>query len=407
MKYLKYVLAVASFGLFLPIASLAQQMFEGEPEARHSVVIEGYLPAFGDLVKIENDDDPSTDADLAVYYIDADFRRRAFPNQRIYESWYGDFSGVQEISAEDMAKIRLAGNIRYRPGTRLIKIPSIPKVYAVEPGGVLRWIETEAAAKALFGDDWSQRVDDVSETFFTEYTEGTPLVAPLWPTGTMVRRASDTALFVIDGMYKRHVRPGIASQIRAQERHIIETSSDLSGYDDGGDIFDGENKLVDTGEYYYVETLSPPVFDFPVTPTTVAAGEDVVLYVLRATSGMPIILRGMSVRMTGVWSGSESLVTDLRWVDAYTDNLFGIRQLESTGAAEETMTISGAYTMPENQSRVIMLKGRVSENAPEGHVITTRLHRDTFNVADGGNGKRFGNFWPAGEFPRFEMEVGR
>ena len=115
----------------------------------------------------------------------------------------------------------------------------------------------------------------------------------------------------------------------------------------------------------------------------------------------------MSVHMTGVWNGSEPLVTDLRWEDAYSDNLFGIRQLESTGAAEETMTISGAYTMPENQSRVIMLRGRISESAPEGHVIHTRLHRDTFNVADGGNGNRFSSFWPATDFPEYSLTVTR
>jgi len=408
MRYLKYILALASCGLLLPFASLADlQMYEGEPEARHSVVIEGYLPVFGDLVKIADDHDPATSTDEAVYYIDSDLRRRAFPNQRVYESWYADFSQVQEITAADMANIRLAGTIRYRPGTRLIKIPSIPKVYAVEPGGVLRWIETEAAAKALYGNDWAHRVDDVSEALFSGYSEGAPIVAPLFPTGTLLRRASDTAMFVIDGMYKRHIMPAAVAQIRAQERHVIGMSSDLSEYEDSGAVVGEEIKLNDTAEIYFVETLSPPVFDFPVTPTQVNAGEDATLYVLRATSGIPIILRGMNVSLTGAWDGSKPLITDLRWEDAYSDNLFGIRQLESPGAAEETVAISGAYTMNENQSRVIILKGRIAADAPEGRVITSHLQRSTFNVANGGNGARLASFWPVSEFPEFEMTIQR
>ena len=380
-------------------------MFEGAAPGLSSVADEGYLPVFGDLVKIADDHDPATSADEAVYYIDSDLRRRAFPNQKVYESWYADFSQVQEIGASDMADIRLAGNIRYRPGTRLIKIPSIPKVYAVEPGGMLRWIETEAVAKALYGNDWARRVDDVSEAFFTGYTEGAPLVAPLYPTGTLLRRASDTALFVIDGMYKRHIMPGAVSTIRAQDRYVVATSGSLAEFEDASGVVGDEIKLTDSAELYCVETLSPPVFDFPVTPTQVQAGEDSTLYVLRATSGMPIILRGMSVTLTGVWDGDVPLVTDLRWEDAYSDNLFGIKQLESPGSAEETMAISGAYTMSENQSRVIILKGRIAADAPAGHVITSRLQRGTFNVADGGNGNRLGSFWPTTEFPRFEMAV--
>ncbi len=407
MRYLKYALALASFGLLTPFAAFAVPMFEGPAPGLQSVYMDDYMPQFGDLVKIADDGDPATTADLAVYYIDADLSRRAFPNQRVFESWYEDFSDVQEISAADMAKIRLAGNIRYRPGTRLIKIPSIPKVYAVEPGGMLRWIETEQVAKELYGPDWARRVDDVPETFFTEYTEGAPLTAPVWPTGTVVRRPSDTALFLMEGMYKRHLMPGAAALIRAQARNIIEASTDLSEYLDAGDVSTAELKLTDTGESYYVETLPPPSFDFPVTPTEVTAGEDSVLYVLRVTSGMPVILRSMSVTIEGAWQGNEPLITDLRWVDAYDDNLFGTQQLQTPGAADETMTIAGAYTLPENLSRVIMLRGRIASDAPVGHVIRVGLHRDTFNVADGGNGNRLGTFWPLEEFPEYELEVVR
>ena len=63
----------------------------------------------------------------------------------------------------------------YRPGAKLVKIQTDPKVYAVSRNGVLHWVKTEALATALYGANWNTRVDDVPDTFFTNYTVGTPI----------------------------------------------------------------------------------------------------------------------------------------------------------------------------------------------------------------------------------------
>ena len=94
----------------------------------------------GTLIKLEDDKDPATNEDKVVYYFDKEWQRRPFPNQKVYESWYTGFSGVKSITKAEMAEIQLGPPIIYRPGTRLVKIPSIPKVYAVEPNGVLRTV---------------------------------------------------------------------------------------------------------------------------------------------------------------------------------------------------------------------------------------------------------------------------
>lgn len=111
----------------------------------------------------------------AVYYYAENGRRYVFPNERIYYSWFSDFAGVIELTDEELASIPIGGNVTYRPGMRLIKIQSDPKVYAVAPGGVLRWIETEQAAKDLYGMDWSKLVDDVDVSLFVNYSIGEPL----------------------------------------------------------------------------------------------------------------------------------------------------------------------------------------------------------------------------------------
>lgn len=111
----------------------------------------------------------------AVYYYAADNNRYVFPNAKTYNSWFTDFSGVVTISDEELAQIPLKGNVTYRPGIRMVKIQTNPKVYAVEQGGKLRWIETEALAEELYGQDWYQKIDDVPDAFFVNYQEGEPV----------------------------------------------------------------------------------------------------------------------------------------------------------------------------------------------------------------------------------------
>jgi hypothetical protein len=66
--------------------------------------------------------------------------------------------------------------VTYRPGSRLLKIVSDPRVYAVFPGGVLREIPSAAAAVRLYGEGWAKTVNDLSDAFFSDYDIGAPLI---------------------------------------------------------------------------------------------------------------------------------------------------------------------------------------------------------------------------------------
>ncbi len=108
----------------------------------------------------------------AVYYCGADGKRYVFVNDRVYNSWYADFSGVTTVSDADLASIQIGGNATYRPGVRLVKIQTDPKVYAVSRGGIIRWVKTEELATALYGSAWSANVHDIPVAFFTNYAVG-------------------------------------------------------------------------------------------------------------------------------------------------------------------------------------------------------------------------------------------
>lgn len=126
----------------------------------------------GDLIKLPDDKNAATNVDSAVYYFADDGLRYVFPNSKTYFTWYTDFSGVKEIGAEQLGTIGIGGNVTYRPGTRMIKVESDPKVYVVDRGGVRRAIASEGAAVALYGATWNKTIDDVPDGFFSNYIEG-------------------------------------------------------------------------------------------------------------------------------------------------------------------------------------------------------------------------------------------
>jgi hypothetical protein len=108
----------------------------------------------------------------AVYYVGTDGKRHAFPNSKVFFTWYQNFNGVQVITADQLAAYPLGKNVTYRPGVRMVKFTTDPKVYAVAQGGDLRWISTEAIASAYYGASWNQMIDDIPDTFYTNYTFG-------------------------------------------------------------------------------------------------------------------------------------------------------------------------------------------------------------------------------------------
>lgn len=183
----------------------------------------------------------------AVYYYAADGTRYVFPNEKTYKSWYEDFSNVIEISDEELADIPLSGeNITYRPGTYLVKITTDPKVYAVEPNGVLRWIETADLAEELYGSDWESLLHDLPDEFFANYTVGDSISEAVYPAGSLVSLAdSDDVYYINSNGQKQLVTAMDENRFRSE---FVRTASDLSAYEDGEEIAAADSDLIDASQ---------------------------------------------------------------------------------------------------------------------------------------------------------------
>jgi subtilisin family serine protease len=112
-----------------------------------------------------------------VYYDGADGKRYSFPDKNTYLSWHDNFNNVKKISDSDLAMIPFGGVVNYRPGS-LLKITTVPNVYAVAHDGVLRWITSEELASMLYGANWQSLVRDIPDSFFATYKMGDPLSIP-------------------------------------------------------------------------------------------------------------------------------------------------------------------------------------------------------------------------------------
>ncbi|KKR91178.1 MAG: LPXTG-motif cell wall anchor domain protein [Parcubacteria group bacterium GW2011_GWC2_42_12] len=154
----------------------------------------GAVASAGDLIKM---------AGLSsVYYLAADGKRYVFPNESTYFSWYGDFSGVVTIPQAELESYPLGKNVTVRPGTKLVKITTNPKVYAVTTGGTLVAVPDEATAATLYGANWNKRIIDVPDAFFTNYiTSSATVSASAYPQGSLVKfgASADTYFINADG----------------------------------------------------------------------------------------------------------------------------------------------------------------------------------------------------------------
>lgn len=158
----------------------------------------------GDLIKLQC----PTSADVnhtckSVYYLGSDSKRYVFPNETTYSSWYADFSSVKIVASDIMASYGIGGNVTMRPGTHMIKITTDPKVYAVEPDGKLRWVDSEETAENLYGTNWVYKIVDVSDAFFVNYDSSTAVedkVSDKHPIGSLVKYPDSPDIYYVSGI---------------------------------------------------------------------------------------------------------------------------------------------------------------------------------------------------------------
>ena len=293
-----------------------------------------------------------------VYYVDGDGERHAFPNQKTYNTWYNDFSGVMMISDSALAAISLGSNVMYRPGARWVKVQSVAKTYAVTPQGSLRWIETPAVAEGLAGSAWNTVIDDVPEVFFFDYSIGSSLLTAEAYEGMFVMDGSNK--YVVSGGEKRLVTAAGQAANGFQDRFFLSPEDDiLSSLSAGADVSAKEGALSDPAQLGGVSTPSTATGDLVVSlssgsPASMAiparsTNVEVLEFKLMANGG------DATVTELQFHMGGFTAVSEITSAYLYQDGT-RLTNGRSVNSSTRNATFGGlSWTIPSGQSKTYQL----------------------------------------------------
>ena len=316
----------------------------------------------GDLIKMAGNS--------SVYYLGSDGKRYVFPNSTTYFSWYPDFSGVVTIPSAELQSYPLGGNVTMRPGTKLVKITTDPSVYAVEPNGTLRKIQSEAQAAALYGTNWNKRVVDVPDAFFTNYTVGAVLANGATPVGSLVKNASGADVYYYDGTnYRKVANEAALTANRFQLANVITSATTVTA--GGTEVSAAETALVNvaqnggsgpviTGSGLMVSLSSSTAAASNVV-TTSGGGQsiaDMATFNFTAANDGAVTVKTLKLKRVGI--SSDSTLSSIYLYDGNT------KLTDAGSLSNGVVTFSnnnGLFTVNAGQTRAITVKADVAANA--------------------------------------------
>ncbi len=315
----------------------------------------------GDLIK--------KDGLSAVYYLGEDGKRYVFPNEATYKSWYSDFSGVVTISADELASYPLGGNVVVRPGTKLVKITTDPKVYAVEANGTLRQIPSEAAAIALYGSDWAKRVIDVADSFFTNYTIGSALGTNEVPAGSLVKKTGDSNIYYYDGTNYRLIEDEVAFLAnRFQYANVLTLSTFTAG---GSTITGAEAGIIKTSQTGSTGTvitgsgITASLSSMTPASASVMATQALVPFTtinLTAANDGSVTVKSIKLKRTGI--SSDSSISNVYLYEGNTR----LTDASSLSNGSVNFSASNLITIPAGQTKTLTVKADMASGSLSGNV---------------------------------------
>lgn len=320
----------------------------------------------GDLIKMAGNP--------AVYYFDGS-KRYVFPNSTTYFTWYKDFSGVKTIPASELQSYAIGGNVTVRPGTKLVKITTDPKVYAISYGGVLHAIDSETRAATLYGSSWNKMVVDVPDAFFVNYKSGTAISSDQHVDGTLIKYSGSSTYYIVEGGKKR----AFASDA-ALAANMIDTSYAVTtsvSYADGTSITGKETNLTNVAGSSAASTYVPGqgtglsvalASDTPAAVTIAdgSAFNNMLKVNFTAGSDGPVSITGLTVTKGGFLG--NTLVTGVSAYDAAGKRHGNVVTTLGSDGVATLGFVSDPIVIPAGTTSAVYIKANIDSSANSGTV---------------------------------------
>ena len=200
----------------------------------------------------------------AVYYLESEeaAERFIFPTRVEYFSWFDKADNIQKVTDQELAAIKIGGNVRLRPGTEVLCLASnTPQKYWVGEKGVLRPIEDEETYSILRGQRWVAPQQfkgappleyQIQDAFFTNYAVGEPITKEKpFCDGMLFSNRVGSKVFLIDDGRARLVWEGAMESNFFQQRYVRIRPDLVAGLPEGPPLMDDS--------YYREHPPSTPV----------------------------------------------------------------------------------------------------------------------------------------------------
>lgn len=260
----------------------------------------------GDLFKVTGNS--------AVYLVNSLNKRMYFPNAEVYNTWYKDFSGITTIDTSCVEAFPSGGGVNFRPGSRLVKTPVSPSVYAVGPNNTKMKIADEATASALYGSNWSTLVRTLNDVFDSNYNVGTPLSGATLHNGQLVKKSGEsTVYYVWDGALKMvdgTLPTNVAGDVRTVSAAVFSSVAMSTGSVTASTVVN--NPAQQSGSTTTPTTPVGGSLSVGLSAETAAAGtlasgtvyNNMLKLTLNATSG-DVKVKGVTVTRTGLITNAK------------------------------------------------------------------------------------------------------
>lgn len=116
-----------------------------------------------------------------LYWRGSNGNRFSFPTEDVFLSWFpaSQFRpAIFNLTDAQVVAIPLAGSVLYKAGTRLIKLSSDPKIFAVGNNGSIHWIPSEGTIEKIFGYYWRNILVTIPDVLFVNYSVGRVIESP-------------------------------------------------------------------------------------------------------------------------------------------------------------------------------------------------------------------------------------
>lgn len=297
----------------------------------------------GDLIK---------SAGSSALYLVSGSNKRVIPHATVYHSWGypSNYSTVKTVTAAELASYADGTAVPFRDGslfrgvTSSLHGKSASAVFVVSDGK-LRPIKSATVYQALYKDPKWKLVKWIPDNMLSKfnYPIGDMVSdSTIHPNGTVVKYATSSTLYLIEGGKKRAFTSWSAYTANRYQNANVVTIPDTETYADGANITGAESALVTPGAGPVVGVGDLTVSlaaDNPAAAVIASstAYNSVLKVNLTASSAGPVSVKGIKVTKSGL--AANTVVSGILLIDQN-----GVRHgnVISSLAADNTATISFA-----------------------------------------------------------------